>query len=454
MNERLGQLRHALAVHFAVLLRKGFWGVTDQAVVSASNFLTMILLARVLSPAAFGTFVLVHAVFLFMNSLQMGLIVQPHNVLGASRDRGDYTRYTSSMLVGQIVFAVLQAVLLLSAAAVSQLAGWGFAPLLVAATVAVVAWQMQEFVRRVYYTEERVSAAFVNDLIKYGGQGIGLIALWQLGMLTGASAFYMIAATSTVGAIIGFRHNQPVFRGRFDRGSLRDSWHFGKWLFGARLVATASSQSQAVLVAAFVGVAGAGVFKAAQNLVAPTHVIMNALTSIAVPRASHLYTHSGLLAMRAYLVKVAVVASVPLFGYLIVVGFMAEWLLRFLYAGPYVGYMSLVWLFCLLYGVIYLAQVTSLFLIAMQRSRAILYAQIATAVAMFTADIPLIWQLGPYGAPWAEILGNIGFVTVVGVVFFRTVRETYSRHALPSIQSTIQTVPLTGGVGNNESRRV
>ena len=64
------------------------WGVADQMLISATNLITMILLARGLHPEAFGSFVLAYSILLFANSLQSGLITQPHNLLGAGR-RGD-----------------------------------------------------------------------------------------------------------------------------------------------------------------------------------------------------------------------------------------------------------------------------------------------------------------------------------------------------------------------------
>src|SRR4051812_32461616 len=86
------------------LLRFSAWGLADQALISATNFVTMILLARGLGSSAFGLFVLMYTCLLFANGLQTALFTQPQNVLGAER-RGDaYERYTSSTAVGQTAF--------------------------------------------------------------------------------------------------------------------------------------------------------------------------------------------------------------------------------------------------------------------------------------------------------------------------------------------------------------
>ena len=61
------------------LLGKAPWAVADQLLISATNFATMVLLARGLSQEAFGSFTLIYSVLLFANSLQSGLITKPHN---------------------------------------------------------------------------------------------------------------------------------------------------------------------------------------------------------------------------------------------------------------------------------------------------------------------------------------------------------------------------------------
>src|SRR4051812_33542354 len=63
------------------------WGLFDQVLISATNFVTMVLTARALKPnsAEFGEFSLIYSALLFANVLQSTLITQPHNVLAATR---------------------------------------------------------------------------------------------------------------------------------------------------------------------------------------------------------------------------------------------------------------------------------------------------------------------------------------------------------------------------------
>ena len=63
----------------------GLWGLCDHGLVSGVNFLTIVLVARAVTPAEFGAFVLAFTVILTTLTLQAALITRPHNVLGAVR---------------------------------------------------------------------------------------------------------------------------------------------------------------------------------------------------------------------------------------------------------------------------------------------------------------------------------------------------------------------------------
>src|SRR4051812_6107258 len=85
--------------------------LSDQVLISATNFVTGVLTARSLDKAEFGLFSSVYAVLLLANILQSTLITQAHNVLGATRKGRDYQRYTAS--TGWMQLAIIAAEVLL-----------------------------------------------------------------------------------------------------------------------------------------------------------------------------------------------------------------------------------------------------------------------------------------------------------------------------------------------------
>jgi hypothetical protein len=154
--------------HLPVLAAAGkLWTVADQAVISATNFVTMLLLARQLTPSAFGEFTLVYTGFLFANILQNTLVSQPMNVLGPAPAGAEYARYLSGTLFSQIIIMSIELLVCAALAATAYARGWHIAPLLLGVAPAVVAWQLQEFVRRALYVQDRLAGAFMNDLIAW-----------------------------------------------------------------------------------------------------------------------------------------------------------------------------------------------------------------------------------------------------------------------------------------------
>ena len=130
---------------------------------------------------------LVYNVLLFVNLLQISMISQPHNVLGSGRGKGaGYRSYTASTAAEQLALTFFEVIIALAFVVIAHFRGWECEALLLALVPAIAAWSLQEFFRRILYTEGRLAAAFLNDVISYGGQAAWIIAAlvarpWQAG---------------------------------------------------------------------------------------------------------------------------------------------------------------------------------------------------------------------------------------------------------------------------------
>src|SRR6185437_15530108 len=162
-------------------LMRGFgrniWALNDQVLISGTNFATNVLTARAMADrqAEFGTFSVIYGVLLICNILQSTLVTQAHNVLGSLRSGTDYRRYTASTAVQQLFIVLIEAVLVVPIVLYGYHRGWASEAMLIALIPSIVAWQLQEYVRRVLYTEGRFADAFLNDVISYGGQTLVIV---------------------------------------------------------------------------------------------------------------------------------------------------------------------------------------------------------------------------------------------------------------------------------------
>src|SRR4051812_41233094 len=102
----------AKASVLSVVGGRNVWGLADQLLISATNFVTMALVIKGLpDAAAFGKFSLVYSALLFANIIQCSLITQPHNVLGATRTGEAYRGYTAATALMQLYLAAALALI-------------------------------------------------------------------------------------------------------------------------------------------------------------------------------------------------------------------------------------------------------------------------------------------------------------------------------------------------------
>jgi O-antigen/teichoic acid export membrane protein len=337
-------------------IESSFWGISDQALVSAANFVTMVVLARALSPADFGLFVLAYAVLLFVGGIQSGLVTQPHNVLGATQTRDQYARYTTSTAVAQIAFAGCAGAVALAAAGMSTVLSLSVTPLLFALTPAVIGWQFQEFVRRVLYTERRPHDALANDVLSYGGQATLVVLLEYLDELTAVRALLVVAVTSGIAAAFGAGQIRGALVPTFDVHVARRNWDFGKWLAASTVGYWFSSHASFYLASAILGAVAAGALKAAQLILGPLNVLLLFLASV-VPSRFARSRARGPDALEADVRSVFKFTAPIVVAYCALSANFADELLSVFYADKYRGYAVIVQLFAAYYALSYVAQV-------------------------------------------------------------------------------------------------
>ncbi len=386
-------------------------GLADQALGSGVNFLTLILVARALAPRDFGYFVLAFALLQSAGALQSALVTRPHNVLGAQRTSPAYERYTSAAAVLQTVHALAWSAVLLALAAISAAVGSPAAGVFLVAVPALVAWQLQEFARRVLYTEGRLAAALANDAVSYGGQALVLLWLWRADSVTSLRALAAIAATSTLGVLLGAVQLRRSLARSFELDSLRANWAFGRWLGAAEVAYWGASQLYIYLAAVVVGPAASGSLKAAQTLLGPASVYL-AFFVVFLPtrfaRDAGRAGESGRL-RRGFLLTVP-----PTAAYGLLVAILAPSLLEQVYGSAYAGSATVVRLFAVYYVVLSVSDVLVASLAARRQTRLIFVAHAAGAAVSVACGWLLLelWgAAGGAGGMLASILVALAVLT-------------------------------------------
>lgn len=428
------------------------WALADQVLISGTNFVSMILLARGLdSASAFGTFVLVHSILLFSNSIQSALVTQPHNVLGVSRRGVDYVRYTSSSAVNQLVITFVFTSLVAISWVISFFQHWGVAPLLLAMVPVVLAWQLQEFMRRVLYTEGRTSMAFVIDIIAYGGQTAAIAVFWWRGDLSGSLALYSIAVASALAAMVGLWQLRRSLAWQFDFDVTKENWHFGKWLAAGYIVGNwCSSQLLIFLAAAFLGTWAAGILRAIHTIFGPLRILAQAFSTTLPIRLASTLENRGPRAFRRDVGYAFLVATPLLGGYCLLVGLLSGHILTFAFGEKYAGNERVLMLYSVAAFVGYLCIIFSATLRATRRTRQIFMCELCATCVVVPLSALLIPWLGIYGV----VLGMMSTDVLLLTLFYWSYRVTMSEIEsiqLAGVTDKVEHVPPSAEPAENNS---
>ena len=386
------------------------WVVGDQALISASNFFGMVIAGRALSTSEFGTYALAYSAIYALNSLQSSLITQPHSVLAADRDVEGYRRYTTAIGRMQIAMALALGLPLVGVGLVSAATGGG--PVLLSVGAALVAWQAQEFMRRVLFFENRLQAVFALDVVSFGGQLAAIGALALVDGLTVSSALIVAAVTSAASALIGLWLLRPTFAAEPLPGAMGENLAHGRWLLGAEAGAFVCLNSYPFIIAATIGADAVAVYAAAMLLLNPLNVIWFAVGNVLPIRLSRARAERGDAAARGEL-RSAYLGSVPVVGaYCLLAAVLAGPLLSLLFGEAYAGFGWVVAGISVIRFIGYHSHLLAIALRAQHNTRPIFLGYVVAAPFSIVAGIILTIQWELAGAI-AAMLGSTLIWTAV-----------------------------------------
>lgn len=387
------------------------WALFDQAMISGVNFLTGILLARFLGVEEFGRYVLAWTAVLTVNAIHQALIIAPMMSIGPQQPVDRRPAYFGAVLIQQLVYS--SACLLLIMGGV-RLADWVFphwrvADFAVPLACAAFGFQLQDFLRRYYFTHGRPASAFANDALRYLGQ-LGLLAWLLLNVEMGVpEALWVIAGCAGTAVVVGF----ATIRGlAFDGQVLRETavrhWNSSKWLTLSAIVTWISANVFTITAGVLLGPAAAGALRAARTLMGLANIFFLGLENIVPVRAARHYVDGGGKAMAPYLWRIGIFAT----GCTAAIGLVAAaaptfWL-TLVYGEQYAEYGYLLPLVAL----VVVLRITRMPILsglrAMEQTRPIFLSHVWAALFSLSAAYLLVDSLGLIGVP----LGTATMATI------------------------------------------
>lgn len=398
-----------------------YWPLADQVLVSGTNFLCGVLLARILGLEVFGAYVVAQTYLLYANTFQSSLVVAP--MMTAVPNENDLSR-RHSLLCGFFGYTVL---VVCATVFIVQLVAWslshwspniGLGTLATPLAGAMTTFQLQDWLRRACYSQSHNRQVFVGDCLAYGGQfGLLLLlalteqlttelALWAMALAFLASTTFLLLATRL----------RPIYRPTVT--VIQSHWRASKnFLVSWQLQWTASS-GVILLGTGMVGPQAAGAIRAVQNLLGPMNVFFQWLDNVVPVRAAIQLRDNGRDALRSYLWRLGLIGIAIIGTFAGLLFLIDEALIVMLYGEEYRPFAILVVYQALYYLFGHAYRMASYFQRALNETRTLVIASAWWALVSVIFALVLVGQIADRGIMIALVLGE-----VAGLIYLLTRRQ-------------------------------
>ena len=398
----------------------------DQSLVSACNFLATLMVGRFAGVSEFSSFVLAYTSVFFLGNLHRALVTQPLNVLGASEAAAAVYARAADLLRAH-VWLIPIAVLLL------VLTGLRFFPsanLLASVALYLVLYMLQEFVRRWWYTRGLIGHALRLDLLMYGGQVLGLLALGLAGKLSAAAAFVVMSVVAGLCVLVSLPLLGTMWRCKAVRAGVRANWQLGKWLLATVLASWLANHVFPYLLVT-VGPEAVAMFAAARNLLNVVNVLVQTANNYLPTQLRRLMAQGDAPAVRGYFVEVLAIVGLGAGLVCLCAAIWSPSLLRWVYGPAYASGARVMVVLALGTFFIALGAVVGALSLALGDARSSFIANAVAALFTLSIGLELVHRFGVVGAAVASSVGIMIAVAVQTLLTIRRVRQLGWIHTAP-----------------------
>ncbi len=399
------------------------WTLVDQALVSGVNFITGLLIARFLGIVGFGIFTLVWMAVLFVNSIQMAMISAPMMTIGPKQSDEERSSYYGAVVINQLIFSISTSILLWLSVTFSDLINTTWQVVHLALPLAVTSFfvQNQDFLRRLFFIENKPVSALIIDIVSYLGRITILISFFIYSTLTIPEVIWVFAICSATALVIGFFNlNTMTFNIKKITFVFKRHWAVSKWMTASAILQWTSGNYFILAAGSLLGPAAVGGLKAAQNIIGITHILFQGLENIVPAEASRHFVNNSVKGLKQYLVKVSVWGGGVTAIIALLVSLYPNELLGVVYGNQYKIYGDILRWYALIYVLMFLAFPLRSGLRVLENTKPFFISYSLTSVSsMLLADY-LIGVFALQGVIYGIILTQFIIVCILYYYFSKT----------------------------------
>lgn len=403
-------------------IRKAFLAVLDQGLISGSNFLISVLLARWMSAGEYGAYTLAYsALLLFLISYQ-ALILEPMCVFGPAQYRDCEPHYLGTLIRLHAVFtAATVAVMLAAAVVLSKFAVPEFMisalhGVMVAAPCVLLFW----LARRAFYLQLLPGGAVLGAALYCAVLLAGLWVFYLRALLSPFTAFLLMGIGALAASAFLLMRLKPPLRRTPATPPLgtvtREHWRYGKWALTAAGVAWIPWNCTYILIGSLHGIAATAELKALLNLVLPMQQSFAAFSLLLIPYAARLNHDSGVLKARQLSRNIAFWFAGGAFAYWLLIVIFREQAIRFFYGGKYMSVVHFVPWIAVISIFVGAVQGHMIVLRGMQAPSSIFVVELTSSATCMLVGVPAIWLFRTAGAVAAltgSAIAGLGVATLL-----------------------------------------
>lgn len=395
-------------------ITKGGLAILDQGLISSSNFLVGILLARWLVPAEYGAFSLAFSVLLLLSYVYQSLVSEPQAVFSGSAYGQCLRGYLKALLKIQWVITICGLIVLGSCAAIVYLMGKGDGLPGALTGVAIASPCMLFFwlLRRSCYMNLAPARAAMGASIYFVLVTSGLFVCYKKSLISPLTAYLLMAlGAAGTGLFLLSQVNKILppdsVEGPTAGQAWRKHWDYGRWALAVSVVTWIPYYMYYPLVSMFSGMKAAGQLKALMNLSQPLEQSYTALAILFLPYAARVCREKGIASsgpLVRWITLLFVGGAVAYWGVLIPFKGFA---FHILYGGkymevapllPYVAIGTTMW--CAAFG-------PAILLRAIESPDSIFYARAVASALSLIIGVPATKMFGLWGVVASVIVANI-----------------------------------------------
>jgi O-antigen/teichoic acid export membrane protein len=322
---------------------KGGLAIADQGLISGSNFVLSILLARYLGADQYGAYALAFSTFVLLSLIHQALVLEPLSVFGPSVYRESLRHYLGLMMWLQLGMGAIFVIAAGSVGVLSSLLrepsylAMAFAGMAFAAPCVLLLW----FARRAFYLQLLPGQALIGAFAYSALLSFGIWALDRGKLLSAFSAFLVMGSCALLTSILLLVRLRPAFevKGSAAWLALKEvserHWHYGVWALVSGLFLWIPWNIFYPLVARTSGLAEAGTLRALLNLALPITSAYSAFSMLFLSHAARLGHEGGWESVKSHAWRIAGFYALGSGSYWLLVCLFRSQLIHVLYAGQY-----------------------------------------------------------------------------------------------------------------------